>query len=91
MLTFSIRQPAPPATLIMLYHHHLGIFATGNLTDAEPEEHSFTVFLILVEVAKINVTIGVELDIKGPCASCRQKCFSRYGRHCIWPHLKLIG
>jgi hypothetical protein len=47
----------------MLYHH-LGIFATGNLTDAEPEEHSFTVFLILVEVAKINVTIGVELDTR---------------------------
>ena len=45
----------------MLYHH-LCILATGDFTDTEPEEHSFTVFLVLVEVAKINVTIGVELN-----------------------------
>ena len=66
MLPLTIGQPTPPTTFIMLYHN-LSILATGNLTDTEPEENSLAVFLVLVEMAKIDIAVGVDFNARA-CA-----------------------
>ena len=50
-----------------MLNHNLSILATGNLTDTEPEENSLAVFLVLVEMAKIDVAVGVDFNARA-CA-----------------------
>ncbi len=56
MLAFAVGKAAPPAALVML-DYNLGVFGTGDFAQTEPEEDAFPVFFILVEVAKVNISI----------------------------------
>ena len=59
MLTFTIRESAPPSATIV-FDQNLRVFSTWDLTEAEPEENSFAMFFVTTETAHINVPVRVD-------------------------------
>ena len=61
MLALAVGKAAPPTAPIMLYDD-LCIFGTGDLAQTEPKEYAFSVFLVLVKVAEVDVAVWVDFN-----------------------------
>ena len=56
MFALAVGQPAPPTAFVVL-DDDLGVFCAGDLAQTEPKEHPLAVFLVLVEIAEVDVAV----------------------------------
>jgi hypothetical protein len=56
VFALAIGQPAPPTAFVVL-DDDLGVFGAGDLAQTEPKEHPLAVFLVLVEIAEVDVAV----------------------------------